>query len=50
MKKNISTDLVHASKIRTEFMETSESLFLTSGYIYKNAEEAESAFKDKTKI
>ncbi len=49
MKKNISTDLVHASKIRTEFMETSESLFLTSGYIYKNAEEAESAFKDKTK-
>ena len=49
MKKNISTDLVHASKIRTEFMETSESLFLTSGYIYKNAEEAEMAFQDKTK-
>ena len=29
---------------RTEFDETSEALFLTSGYVYSSAEEAESAF------
>ncbi len=49
MKKKISTDLIHGGKIRTEFMETSEPLFLTSGFIYKTAEEAEEAFKEKKK-
>ncbi|MFL2660749.1 MAG: O-succinylhomoserine sulfhydrylase [Alphaproteobacteria bacterium] len=49
MKKKKSTSLVHSGTIRTNFMETSESLFLTSGYIYKDAEEAEMAFQEKTK-
>ena len=49
MNKKISTDLIHAGKIRTEFMETSEPLFLTSGFIYKTAEEAEASFKEKKK-
>ena len=50
MNKKISTDLIHAGKIRTEFMETSEPLFLTSGFIYKTAEEAEASFKEKKKV
>ena len=49
MNKKISTDLIHAGKIRTEFMETSEPLFLTSGFIYSTAEEAEASFKEKKK-
>ena len=31
--------------MRTPFQETSEALFLTSGYAYENAEEAEARFK-----
>ena len=49
MNKKISTDLIHAGKIRTEFMETSEPLFLTSGFVYNTAEEAEASFKEKKK-
>jgi O-succinylhomoserine sulfhydrylase len=49
MKKKISTDLIRAGIKRTHFMETSESLFLTSGFIYKTAEEAEKSFKDEKK-
>ena len=33
---------------RTEFAETSEPLFLTQGYVYANAAEAEAAFKGET--
>ena len=36
---------VRGSTIRTPFQETSEALFLTSGYAYENAEEAEARFK-----
>ena len=32
---------------RSTFDETSEGLFLTSGYVYSSAEEAEAAFKDE---
>jgi len=32
---------------RSNFDETSEGLFLTSGYVYSSAEEAEAAFKDE---
>ena len=32
---------------RSNFDETSEALFLTSGYVYSSAEEAEAAFKDE---
>ncbi len=34
---------------QTDHMETSESLFLTSGFTYKTAEEAEQAFKEEKK-
>ena len=39
-----STQLVHAGSQRTEFGETSEALFLTSGFIYDTAEQAQAAF------
>lgn len=39
------TKLVHGGTIRSEFGETSESLFLTSGYVYETAEQAEARFK-----
>ncbi len=42
---NDATKLVHGGTIRSEFGETSESLFLTSGYIYASAESAEARFK-----
>ena len=32
---------------RSNFDETSEGLFLTSGYVYSSAEEAEAAFKEE---
>lgn len=40
-----ATKLVHGGTIRSEFGETSESLFLTSGYVYDSAESAEARFK-----
>ena len=36
---------VRGGEMRTPFQETSEALFLTSGYAYENAEEAEARFK-----
>ena len=36
---------VRGATMRTPFQETSEALFLTSGYAYENAEEAEARFK-----
>ena len=38
---------VRGGLIRSGFDETSEGLFLTSGYVYSSAEEAEAAFKDE---
>ncbi len=35
---------VHGGRVRSGFDETSEALFLTSGFVYRSAEEAESAF------
>lgn len=40
-----ATKLVHGGTIRSEFGETSEGLFLTSGYVYESAERAEARFK-----
>ena len=40
-----ATRLVRGGLERTPFCETSEALFMTSGYVYETAEEAESAFK-----
>ena len=39
------TRLVRGGTERSEFGETSEALFLTSGYVYESAEEAEARFK-----
>ncbi|MEO8557175.1 MAG: aminotransferase class I/II-fold pyridoxal phosphate-dependent enzyme, partial [Actinomycetota bacterium] len=38
---------VRGGLARSNFDETSEGLFLTSGYVYASAEEAEAAFKDE---
>src|SRR6201986_2404785 len=39
------TRLVHSGKLRSEFGETSEGLFLTQGYVYDTAEQCEARFK-----
>ena len=39
-----ATKLVHAGQTRSQFKETSETIYMTSGYVYESAEEAESAF------
>src|ERR671934_324497 len=39
------TRLVHSGTLRSQFGETSESLFLTQGYVYASAEECEARFK-----
>ena len=40
-----ATKLVHAGTLRSQFGETSEAIFLNSGYIYDSAEQAEARFK-----
>ena len=40
-----ATRLVRGGTARSRFDETSEALFMTSGYVYDSAEEAEQAFK-----
>jgi O-succinylhomoserine sulfhydrylase len=40
------TVMVQGGLVRSEFLETAEALYLTSGYVYRNAAEAEAAFKD----
>ena len=42
------TVLIRGGLTRSEFDETSEALFLTSGYVYGSAEEAEAAFEGTT--
>ena len=44
-----ATRLVRGGLERTPFSETSEALFMTSGYVYDAAEEAEQAFKGEHK-
>ena len=38
-------ELVHEGTLRSQFGETSEAIFLNSGYIYASAEQAEARFK-----
>lgn len=38
---HLATTLVHGGRMRTEYCETSEGLFLTSGYTYPDAETAQ---------
>ncbi|MBW4035444.1 MAG: O-succinylhomoserine sulfhydrylase [Proteobacteria bacterium] len=40
-----ATTLVHAGQVRSNFAENAEALFLTSGFVYDNAEQAEATFK-----
>ncbi len=40
-----ATRLVHAGSERTSYGETSEAMFLTSGFVYDSAEQAEATFK-----
>jgi O-succinylhomoserine sulfhydrylase len=42
------TKAVRSGQIRSNFDETSEALFLTSGYVYPTAEEAEKTFKGES--
>ena len=49
MKRKKNTRLVHEGIDRSAFSETSEPIFLTSGFVYESALEAEYAFKDKKK-
>ena len=46
-ENHINTILVRGGLKRSNFDETSEALFLTSGYIYQSAEQAEQAFKNE---
>jgi O-succinylhomoserine sulfhydrylase len=39
------TRLVHSGTLRSQFGETSEALFLTQGYVYETASQAEKRFK-----
>jgi len=41
--------LVRSGTERSPFMETNEAIYLTSGYVYESAEEAELAFKGEKK-
>ena len=45
--KKITTNLIRGGFKRTNFSETSEPLFLTSGFVYETAEEAEKSFKEE---
>ncbi|MDD2876016.1 MAG: O-succinylhomoserine sulfhydrylase [Acidiphilium sp.] len=40
-----ATTLVHAGQVRSNFAENAEALFLTSGFVYDDAEQAEATFK-----
>lgn len=42
-----ATALVHGGTLRSQFAETSEALFLTQGYVYDSAEQAEARFKQE---
>ena len=42
------TRLVHGGTMRSQFAETSEALFLTQGYVYDSAEQAEERFKSES--
>jgi O-succinylhomoserine sulfhydrylase len=41
----LATQLVHAGQVRSNYGENAEALFLTSGFVYDSAEQAEATFK-----
>ncbi|MEG9861675.1 MAG: O-succinylhomoserine sulfhydrylase [Parvularculales bacterium] len=44
MNWRMATTLVHGGTVRSDYGETSEALFLTSGYVYETAESAQRRF------
>src|SRR5688572_17733273 len=42
----IGTQMVHGGQTRSHHAETSETIYMTSGYVYESAEEAEAAFNN----
>ncbi|HQT47624.1 MAG TPA: O-succinylhomoserine sulfhydrylase [Acidocella sp.] len=46
-KHRLATDLIHAGRIRTNLLENSEALFLTSGFVYDSADMAEAVFANQ---
>ena len=46
-RKKISTKLIRGGINRSPFFETSEALYLTSGFVYETAEVAEKSFKEE---
>lgn len=43
----LETELIHGGILRSQWGETSEAMFLTQGYIYNSAEQAEARFKNE---
>jgi O-succinylhomoserine sulfhydrylase len=43
-RRRPATELVHGGTLRSQFAETSEALYLTQGYVYDSAEQAEARF------
>ena len=41
------TQMVHGGVLRSQYGETSEAMFLTQGYVYNSAEQAEARFKNE---
>ena len=41
------TQMIHSGTARSQFGETAEALYLTSGFVYDNAEQAEARFKEE---
>jgi O-succinylhomoserine sulfhydrylase len=46
-RRRLATSLIHAGRIRTNMAENAEALFLTSGFVYDNAEQAEAVFANQ---
>jgi O-succinylhomoserine sulfhydrylase len=46
-KRAAATQLVHGGGVRSQFNETSEAIFLTSGYSYPNSQYAQDLFLNK---
>ncbi len=43
----LETQLVHGGTLRSQFGETSEAIFLTQGFVYTSAEQAEARFRNE---
>ncbi len=48
--QHTATTLVRGAMMRSDFCETSEAMYLTSGYVYESAEAAEQAFIDQDRF